>query len=107
MKYTAIPGVKKTVCTAEQKIAYELAWRYKDQIKAAYEKCAWGCDKCGVIRTAVLELTRAFEREHPTHKYNVDAIYCSLGSLEEYINGGGKILWSYKEIGEAFPAYYL
>ena len=103
MKLTAIPGVKKEVCTAEQKIAYELAWHYKDQIKAAYDKCVLGCDKNNVIRTAVRELTNVFEREHPSHKYNIDAIYCALGSLEGYINGGGKTLWSYREIGEAFP----
>lgn len=108
MQYHNIDGVKKEVCTAEQKIAYNLAQSYKEFITNAYNKSILGCDKNYVIRKSCYDLVNTFNRDYPNTKYNIDAIFCCLGAgLEEYITNGGKILWSYEEIGKAFPTYYL
>ena len=108
MKYHGIGGVKKTICTAEQKIAYNLAWSYKDILLPNFKKCTWGFQKNGFVREAVRYLTEQFEKNYPLSKFDIDAIYCCLGAgLEEYYNNGGKILWSYEDIGAAFPALYL
>jgi hypothetical protein len=108
MKYHGIGGVNKTVCTAEQKIAYNLAWSYKDLLIPKYNTAVWGFEKNIIIRDSVKYLTEQFEKNHPNSKYDIDSIYCCLGAgLEEYYKNGGKILWSYEDIGSAFPALYL
>lgn len=108
MIYHNIGGVKKTICTAEQKIAYNLAYSYKDFISEAYNKCTRGCDKNYVIRKSCYGLLEVFKRDYPGSKYDIDAIFCSLGAgLEKYIKNGAKIFWSYDEMGKAFPAKYL
>jgi hypothetical protein len=108
MKYHGIGGVNKTVCTAEQKIAYNLAWSYKDLLIPKYNKAVWGFEKNIIIRDSVRYLTEQFSKNYPGSKYDIDSIYCCLGAgLEEYYKNGGKILWSYEDIGSAFPALYL
>ena len=108
MQYHNISGIKKAVCTAEQKIAYNLAQSHKEFITNAYNASVLGCDKNHVIRKSCYDLVNLFKRNYPDSKYDIDAIFCCLGAgLEEYIKNGSKILWSYEEIGKAFPAYYL
>lgn len=108
MCYHNIGGVKKEVCTAEQKIAYNLAWRYKDYILSAYNKYVFQFEKSQVIRKSCYDLVGVFKENYPNTKYNIDAIFCCLGAgLENYINRKYSILSSYEEIGEAFPANYL
>lgn len=108
MKYHGIGGVKKTVCTAEQKIAYNLAHSYKYFIANAYNKVFMGCEKSYIIRKSCYDLVGVLQRDYPASKYDIDAVFCCLGAgLEEYIKSGGRILWSYEDIGSAFPALYL
>lgn len=108
MKYTAIPGIKKTVCTAEQKIAANLAVRYRSYIKSAYDSAASGIQKSEIIRAAVRGLCNSFSRDYPNTKYNLDAIFCALGAgLEDFIKGSTIFFSSFEEVGAAFPALYL
>lgn len=108
MKYHGIGGVKKTICTAEQKIAYNLAWRYKGLFIPKYNEAVWGVEKSIIIRDSVRFLVEQFAKNYPNSKYDIDLIYCCLGAgLEEYYKNGGKVLWSYEEIGSVFPALYL
>lgn len=108
MKYHVIGGVKKTICTAEQKIAYNLAWSYKDILLPKFQKCSCNFQRSGFVRDAVRYLTEQYKKNYPLSKYDIDSIYCCLGAgLEEYYNKGGAILWNYEDIGSAFPALYL
>ena len=108
MKYHGIGGVKKTICTAEQKIAYNLAWSYKDILLPNFQKCSCNFQKSGLVRDSVRYLTEQYKKNYPLSKFDIDSIYCCLGAgLEEYYNNGGKILWSYEDIGSVFPALYL
>ena len=110
MQYHNISGVKKEVCTAEQKIAYNLAQAYGDRIQQAYNKYVWQFEKNGVIRKSCYDLIDLFKRDYPNTKYNLDAIFCCLGAgLEDYIKmgNGNRILTSFESIGAAFPANYL
>lgn len=109
MKYHNIPGIKKTVCTAEQKIAYNLAFRayirYGDAWKAQGENIT-AAEKS----RAAHEIIKNEMREYgytDTGKYNVDAIFAALNAgLEKYLDNPF-IASSYEKIGAAFPAFYL
>lgn len=110
LKYTAIPGVKKEVCTAEQKIAYNIAWSRGRELRKQYDALKSGFERSSFIRDAVRDLTKSFSESYPNTKYNIDAIFCCLGAgLEEYIKKGegNRIFTGFWEIGEAFPAEYL
>lgn len=102
MKYGKIRGIDKKVCTAEQMVAYNLAFRYRDIIKKAYDKMPMEFQKSEVIMQATRKLSNQVK------KYNKDAVFCALNvGLKNYINSEYAILSSYSEIGEMFPAYYL
>lgn len=97
MKYTKIRGVEKEVCTAEQKIAYNIAFANRDYFSRA------GFTIADAARAGV----EMFCRSHPKSKFDVDAIFSALMSgLEEYYKGPS-ILWDYESIGKTFPALYL
>lgn len=108
MKYHKIKGIEKNVCTCEQKIAYNLAFSWRDIMKKDYENAPCGIQKAETVRAYVRKLTALFSEQYGT-KYDIDAIFCALGAgLENYlILPGAGILTSYEVIGEAFPAYYL
>ena len=77
MKYHKIRNVDKSVCTAEQKIAYNAAFYH------------------------------TFDYRETWKKYDIDAIQAALNAgMENYFNGCS-ILSSYEEIGKTFPALYL
>lgn len=108
MKYTAIPGIKKEVCTAEQKIAANLAIRYRYIIKSAYDDATSGIQKNEIIRAAVRGLCSSFSRDYPNSTYNIDAIFCALGAgLENFIKDSCVGFTDFESVGKAFPALYL
>ena len=109
MKYHKIRGVALTECTAEQKIAYNLAFRWRDIIKKQYATALCGVARAECVRGYVRLMLDSYRRDYPDSRYNIDAIFCALGAgLENYIKREGSgILGSYKEIGDAFPALYL
>ena len=110
MQYHKIRGVEKSVCTAEQKIAYNLAHAY------AYEyRQTWKKDKDKYMRfqqsefiyEAVCWCYKMWKTCRGYDKYNADAIESALrAGMENYFNGNA-ILCSYEEIGRTFPALYL
>lgn len=112
MAYHKIRNVDKSVCTCEQKIAYNYASTYADRYRQTWKKEA--------------ENYMAFQREEFVHeaiawcmkmmqnnkeiqrKYDVDLIQAALNAgMENYFNGKYGILGSYEEIGKTFPANYL
>ena len=101
MKYHKIRGVDKNICTAEQKIAYNLAWANSDYIlRAGFTSYADAAQKLVEMYT--------WAYDYKPGKYDIDSIFCALNTgLKNYINGKQKIFTTYEEIGNAFPALYM
>lgn len=102
MKFHKVRGIDKSVCTAEQKIAYNYASSYSDIVI-----------KSGMKVQDFLKLVlNNIERDHSDFKkkYNVDGIiYCLEQGIINYCEScksGHSILWEYKEIGKMFPSLY-
>ena len=99
MKFHKIRNVRKSVCTAEQKIAYNFAF-------SDYE---WAMRSDMELWEYLDDVTRRIYRNHPeiVKKYDVDAIIHCLGQgFINYCKSKSKILTNYKEIGEMFPSLY-
>ena len=102
MKLKKIYGVPLSVCSGEQKIASNYAWRYRDILRRNYETAK---SKSDFIEKWASDIVDEFIRVYPEVKINTDAVRLALiGGLEQYITGGGSgIFTSYEEIGRAFP----
>ena len=108
MTYHKIRGVEKTVCTAEQKIAYNLASAYSDLFQADYNAMPMQFQKHEVIHKTVNFCIDMWKGNKSAKKYDIDAIFCALNAgLENYIKSGHPIIADYAEIGKMFPADYL
>lgn len=110
MKHHKIRGVDLNVCTAEQKIAYNLAFRAHITFEETYKKAFAVSAICA---SEVLEQILDFEMSSfrasysYTGKYNEDAIKSALrAGLSDYLLHF-HLYSTYEEIGKAFPAYYL
>lgn len=110
MKYKKIRGIDKSVCTAEQKIAYNLASYHAYDYRKAWKKSAEKYSRIAqteFIHEAVQWCMKFIDDEITAH-HDVDAIQsCLNAGMENYFNGKYRILSSYEEIGKTFPAYYL
>lgn len=111
MKYHKIPNVEKTVCTAEQKIAYNLAsnipFNLVEEWKNSFES-GFEVNKAATIAKIIKWLLTFYN----DGRYDKDAIFCCLNAgLQSYLENSksktGRILTSYEEVGKAFPALYL
>ena len=102
MKLKKIYGVPLDVCSGEQKIAYNYAWRYRDILRRNYETAK---SKNDFINKAALAIVDEFIEVYPQSKINSEGIRLALiGGLEQFITGGGSgIFTSYEEVGRAFP----
>lgn len=107
MLYHKIRGVPLEVCTAEQKIAYNIAFR-AECFSSKYQEAESVSAVCAA--EALDEIARiAFSWWMQDHagKYNDDAIFAALrAGLAEYLKKPF-IAWDYKQIGKAFPAEYM
>lgn len=111
MKYHKIPKVEKTVCTAEQMIAYNIAFRlhisYADQFKKVNSVNQGGAraDCAGLAREGLKWYRMSYS--YKPGKYDEDAIFSALlAGLYNYLSDF-HIFSSYESIGRAFPAHYL
>ena len=111
MKYHKIRNVPMEVCTAEQKIASNIAFRLHINYQDDYDKVKGYpeivvSDAINQLVTAGVKLyTTAYE--YKPGKYNLDAIASALrAGLREYMDKP-QIFTMYSQIGKAFPAYYL
>ena len=112
MKYHKIPRVDKSVCTAEQKIAYNYAETYCYEYRKTWKESAhkyFGFQRKEFIAEAVAWCMKLMKNNKKiVEKYDLDAIQSALNAgMENYFNGAYGILGSYEEIGETFPALYL
>ena len=113
MKYHKIPGVEKSVCTAEQKIAYNLAFRAHISFQTEWDKARRISAVCAddllrdIIKIEMENLKRDIKRSEKKTHFNVDAIQsCLNAGLAAYLDSAF-VAWDFESIGEAFPAYYL
>ena len=109
MKYHKIRNVEMNVCTAEQKIAYNLAFMWHDTIKRVYNANETAGNKRACITDAVHKIIELYQQgyDYKPNKYDIDAIFCALMyGLEDYIKNDFEILTSYEQIGKMFPANY-
>ena len=107
IKYHKIPGVEKTVCTAEQKIAYNLAFADADLLLRLVKG-----GKVHNAAEAVETIFRLHDMESITKKYDLDGVFSALlAGIEKYIKNYAErhdfLLTSYEQISKAFPALYL
>lgn len=98
MKFHKIIGVEKTVCTAEQKIAYNYAFQDYDWVMRSDMELWQYLDSVA---------KRIKENEKIMRKYDIDAIiHCLRQGFINYCKSDIKILTSYAEIGKMFPSLY-
>ncbi len=107
MIYHKIRGIDKKVCTAEQMIAYNYAFRYRINWKRQFDKLPTEMLRGEFVEMLVRQAAANYMQNYK--KFNVDAIACALrAGLQEYIQDDhDKIATSYEEVGKWFPAYYL
>lgn len=110
MKYHKIRGVEKAVCTAEQKIAYNIARRL-DYYKREFDRA--NAENPGVARGGCVQLAHEGMRlyrmgyDYKPNAYDEDAIFSALNAgLYDYMVKPF-IATGYDQIGKAFPALYL
>lgn len=111
MKYHKIPNVDKSICTAEQKVAYNIATRLDflrddfNQLNAINPGEAK--NSCARLAEYGMRLYRQAYSYKPD-KYNEDAIFSALlAGIYDYMTGRKFIATSYESVGKAFPALYL
>lgn len=108
MTYHKIRGIPLTECTAEQKIAYNIAFNYYNLFIKEYKSLPAAFLKSELIHQAVNKMISFYKSGNHDFKYDIDSIYCALNAgFENYLNAEHKILYDYKSIGEMFPALYL
>lgn len=98
MKFHKIRGVEKSVCTAEQKIAYNFAFADREWIL-----------RSGTTLDEYMIYTahRLLHNEKISKRYDIDAIqHCLRQGIVEYCKSKEIILTSYEQIGKVFPSLY-
>lgn len=96
MRFTKIPNVEKDVCTAEQKIAYNFAFRYRD-----FNGDKELIDLLNVVAADI----RANEKM--MLRYDIDSIiHCLRNGYIEYRKSYPAIITDYKTIGKIFYSLY-
>ena len=111
MKYHKISGVEKSVCTAEQKLAYNIAFQLHISYANEFEKA--NSVNPGAARSSCAELAKTGIRwyrmsySYKPGKYDEDAIFSALlAGLYNYLSDF-HIFSNYEDIARAFPAHYL
>lgn len=97
-----IRNIDKSICCAEQKIAYNYAFSYRSIL----EKAKQNKKLQETINQTINWMTKDFEREEINKRYNTKIILiCYKTGIEKYLNGFS-ILTNYKEIGNIFSFPY-
>lgn len=106
LKYHKIRGVDKTVCTVEQRLAYELAFRARINYSTAWEKLPTATAKHTAVTEIITRQTKILVNE--CHRvFDLDGTISALhAGIYEYMENPF-IATSLEQIGKAFPAYYL
>lgn len=110
MQYHKIKNIPLEECSAEQKIAYNLAFSNYDLFLKEYNRLPIQFQKSELIAQAIKKMLELYQLgyDYKQGKYNEDAIFCALNAgFENYLKAKHHILTSYENIGRMFPAHYL
>lgn len=109
IKYHKIRGVEKSVCTAEQKIAYNMAFVIYINRGAEYEKMTTAAEKSAARARWINYECESFKRNYPNNKTDLDGVFSALSAgLADYLTKEGFFIASrFEQIGKAFPALYM
>lgn len=105
MNLHKIPKIDKAVCSAEQKIAYNIAFRvhinHGDSFQSLPTEAAKSEAKGKLIRLYMENYQQSYD--YKPGRYNEDAIFVALNQgLQEYLEKPF-IASNYESIGRAFP----
>lgn len=106
MKCSKIRNAEKSVCTAEQKIAYNYAFMWSERLKAIESSDMSEITKSNVIQDIVTAITKGMDANGISDKYNPDVVIHAFRNGWKTYAAGFEILDSYKKIGETFPILY-
>ncbi len=106
LKCKKIRGVEKSICTAEQKIAYNYAFANYINYDDEYKACTTEMTKSEILMQirdcAIKDMTRREDMK----KYNIDAVFVALNNgLKPYFDKFF-IASDYSLIGEIFKVPY-
>lgn len=97
MTFHKIRGIEKTICTAEQKIAYNYA-------SADYD---WAMRSDMELWQYLDNVANRIKADEKMKKYDIDAIiHCLRNGFIDFCKSKYHILTSYEEIGNMFPSLY-
>lgn len=108
MKLHKMRGVALETCAAEQKIAYNIAFRADISYSEKYKALASAAEKVAAVADMVAGGLRQYRAgyDYKPGKYNEDAIFAALNAgLRQYMEKPF-IAADYAEIGRAFPVAY-
>lgn len=109
VKYHKIRNVEKSVCTCEQKIAYNIAWQVglteNDKYQRAKADRVFKSITSGFISDCIRWGISLYEDSYNrSDRYDIDTIFgILLNGMEDYFDAGCPILASYEAIGKMFP----
>ncbi len=106
MKMHKIKNIDKSICTCEQKIAYNYAFSWRQQLEKIYKSDNAQFVKTEAYQQIINYVIDGIKRNEIDKKYNIDAIiHCFRNGIENYLNGYS-VIGSYEEIGKTFPCLY-
>ena len=104
MKTHKIRNIDPSMCTAEQKIAYNMAfadYTHIERIQREYTQAA-ASEAAYKLRDIHID-----ELRKQGTRYNLDAIFCAYNAgIWNYIKAKYHILTNYEDIGKMFPILY-
>ena len=104
MKLHKIKGVDKEICSAEQKIAYNMAFADLDAIRRVIKEYG---EATAVHYSCKLRDGHISVLKDQGCNYNLDAVFCAYNAgILDYCKGKSHIFTSYAEIGKCFPILY-
>ena len=109
MKYHKIRNIDINTCTAEQKIAYNMAFSAHISFGDRFRKLDTAMAKDDAVHDIIRNLFKQYHAgyNYKAGKYNEDAIQAALNAgLRSYLEKPF-IACDYESVGKAFPANYL
>lgn len=106
IKCKKINGLEKTVCTAEQKIAYNYAFSWCDTYKRRVKECATAIQKADVLQDIIDFIISDISHRANMKKYNIDAIIIAFRQGFPEYTEKFFIATDYERIGKVFKIPY-
>lgn len=106
MKCTKIKNIDKSICTAEQKIAYNYAFMYADIGKQIINSDAPAFVKDGEMQKILNLVIESVKKDEKMKRFNIDAIQVSFRQGFSNYCENFFIASTYESIGECFKIPY-